>query len=41
MYSLKEIVKIWEIEWGGKVFYNYGLFYSKGVMILLNFKLDY
>ena len=40
-YSSKETAKIWETEWGGKVLYNHGSSHSKGVMILLNPKLDY
>lgn len=39
-YSSKETTKIWETEWGGKVLYNHGSSHSKGVMILLNPKLD-
>lgn len=40
MYSFKDSVIIWEVEWGGKVFFSYGLINSKGVMILINLKLD-
>ena len=32
---------MWEAEWGGKVLFNHGTIHSKGVMILLNPKLDY
>jgi len=32
---------MWEAEWGGKVLFNHGTTHSKGVMILLNLKLDY
>ena len=32
---------MWEAEWGGKVLFNHGTTHSKGVMILLNPKLDY
>ena len=31
---------MWEAEWGGKVLFNHGTTHSKGVMILLNPKLD-
>lgn len=32
---------MWEAEWGGGVLFNHGTTHSKGVMILLNPKLDY
>ena len=40
-YSSKETANMWEAEWGGKVLFNHGTTHSKGVMILLNPKLDY
>lgn len=40
MYSSKETAKIWETERGGNVLYNHGSSLSKGVLILLNPKLD-
>ena len=40
MYSSNITGKIWENEWGRKVLYNHGTCHSKGVMILLNPKLD-
>jgi len=40
MYSSNITAKIWENEWGRKVLYNHGTCHSKGVMILLNPKLD-
>ena len=39
-YSSSDTAKIWEAEWGGKVLFNHGTNHSKGVMILLNPKLD-
>jgi len=39
-YSSSHTAKIWEAEWGGKVLFNHGTNHSKGVMILLNPKLD-
>ena len=36
----KECAKFWEAEWGGKVFFSHGSSNSKGVMILVNPKLE-
>ena len=39
-YSDKNIVATWESEWGGKIFCSHGTKHSKGVMILVNPRLD-
>ena len=31
---------MWEAEWGGKVFFSHGSTHSKGVMILVNPKVE-
>ena len=40
-YSSKDCTKTWEAEWGGKVFFSHGTSHSKGVMILVNPKVDF
>ena len=40
-YSSKDCAKTWEAEWGGKVFFSHGTSHSKGVMILVNPKVDF
>ena len=39
-YSSKDCAKTWEAEWGGKVFFSHGSTHSKGVMILINPKVE-
>ena len=39
-YSSKDCAKTWEAEWGGKVFFSHGSTHSKGVMILVNPKVE-
>ena len=36
-----ECARIWEAEWGGKVFFSHGTTHSKGVMTLINPTLDF
>ena len=38
--GLKDWAKTWEAEWGGKVFFSHGSTHSKGVMILVNPKVE-
>ena len=40
-YSSIEHARIWEAEWGGKVFFSHGTSHSKGVMTLINPILDF
>ena len=40
-YSSKECANIWEAEWGGRIFFSHGSTHSKGVMTLINPKLDF
>ena len=40
-YSSIECARIWEAEWGGKVFFSHGTTHSKGVMTLSNPTLDF
>ena len=40
-YSWIECARIWEAEWGGKVFFSHGTTHSKGVMTLINPTLDF
>ena len=39
-HSTKLTVDTWSAEWGGKAFFSHGTSNSKGVMILINQKLD-
>ena len=39
-HSSKLSADVWSAEWGGKVFFSHGTANSKGVMILINPKLD-
>ena len=39
-HSSKLSADAWSAEWGGKVFFSHGTTNSKGVMILINPKLD-
>ena len=39
-YSTQDIEAVWKSEWGGNIFYSHGTNHSRGVMILLNPKLD-
>ena len=40
-YSSKNYAHIWEAEWGGKTFFSHGTSHSKGVMTLINPRLDF
>ena len=40
-YSSIQHTRIWEAEWGGKVFFSHGASHSKGVMTLINPTLDF
>lgn len=40
MYFELNDENIWKSEWGGDIFFLYGLIYSRGVCILLNFLLN-
>ena len=40
-YSSKNYAHIWEAEWGGKAFFSHGTSHSKGVMTLINPRLDF
>ena len=40
-HCTKECAQLWEAEWGGKVFFSHGTSQSKGVMTLVNPKLDF
>jgi len=40
-HSTKLTVDTWSSEWGGKAFFSHGTSNSKGVIILINPKLDY
>ena len=40
-YSSIEHARIWEAEWGGKVFFSHSTSHSKGVMTLINRTLDF
>ena len=35
-YSTEQSIDIWQLEWGGNIFYSHGTNHSKGVMILVN-----
>ena len=39
--SSKESASTWEAEWGGRTFFSHGTTHSKGVMTLINPKLDF
>jgi len=39
-YSSKDCAKTWEAEWDGKVFFSHGSTHSKGVLILVNPKVE-
>ena len=40
-YSSKNYAHIWEAEWGAKTFFSHGTSHSKGVMTLINPRLDF
>ena len=39
-YSTPDIEKKWQLEWGGKCIFSHGTSHSKGVLVLINSKLD-
>lgn len=39
-YSTPEVEDIWRNEWGGKILYSHGTNHARGVMILVNPRLD-
>jgi len=39
-YSSKECEDIWQAAWGGEVFFSHGTNQSKGIMILINPKIE-
>lgn len=40
MYSDVSLENFWCVEWGGDIFFVYGLKYSRGVMIFFRFLLS-